>query len=136
MQLSWNYNYAPAGVRLREDLKNPTLDLLANPEQVTEDPVLAFSTAIYFWMTAKDIKPSCHDVMIGTWTPSEADNAAKRLPGYGTITNIINGAQECGKPGDTREEDRVQFYMRYANEMGIATGDNMYCDTQQPWTSS
>merc|ERR1712224_798379 len=49
MQLSWNYNYAPAGVDLRPLVGDPSLDLLANPEKITSDPKLAFATAIYFW---------------------------------------------------------------------------------------
>jgi len=98
MQLSWNYNYAPAGVNLRQ-LLGPTyasLDLLANPEAITEDPVLAFATAVYFWMTPRFPKPSAHDVMVGCWQPSDGDSSVGRLPGFGLTTNIINGGIECG----------------------------------------
>ncbi|KAL9678879.1 hypothetical protein QQ045_016730 [Rhodiola kirilowii] len=42
-------------------------------------------------------KPSCHNVIIGQWSPSSADASAGRIPGYGVITNIINGGIECGK---------------------------------------
>ena len=58
MQLSWNYNYKPAGDALG-------VDLLSNPEKITQDPDLAFSTAIYFWMSPRDTKPSAHNVMTG-----------------------------------------------------------------------
>ena len=54
-------DYAPAGRALSSLIpKYGKLDLLANPEKITEDPVLAFATAIYFWMTPRDNKPSCH----------------------------------------------------------------------------
>ncbi|XWS42213.1 hypothetical protein CRYUN_Cryun17cG0148900 [Craigia yunnanensis] len=42
-------------------------------------------------MTSQSSKPSFHDVIIGQWNPSADDTAADRLPGYGVITNIING---------------------------------------------
>merc|ERR1712159_920826 len=41
MQLSWNYNYAPAGVALRPFVNDPNLDLLADPDRITADPKLA-----------------------------------------------------------------------------------------------
>jgi len=34
------------------------VDLLAEPERITQDPVLAFSTAMYFWMSPRGNKVS------------------------------------------------------------------------------
>ena len=127
MQLSWNYNYEPAGRALG-------VDLLAEPERITQDPVLAFSTAIYFWMTPRDAKPSCHSVMVGEWSPSDRDRDQGRLPGFGTTTNIINGQLECNIEGDSRVEDRVLYYERYAKIFGVSPGDNLYCDKQKPFS--
>merc|ERR1712224_1095709 len=110
MQLSWNYNYAPAGVALRPLVGDPSLDLLANPEKITSDPKLAFATAIYFWMTPRENKPSCHDVMVDKWEPTSADIRGNRLPGFGVTTNIINGGLECNRPGNAAVEDRVKYY--------------------------
>merc|ERR1712196_574796 len=90
MQPSWNYNYAPAGVALRPFVNDPNLDLLADPDRITADPKLAFATAIYFWMTPRENKPSCHDVMVDKWTPSAVDLVGNRRAGYGVTTNIIN----------------------------------------------
>jgi len=127
MQLSWNYNYEPAGRALG-------VDLLAEPERITQDPVLAFSTAIYFWMTPRDAKPSCHSVMVGEWSPSDRDRDQGRLPGFGTTTNIINGQLECNIKGDSRVEDRVLYCERYAKIFGVSPGDNLYCDKQKPFS--
>ncbi|PQQ12067.1 chitinase 10 [Prunus yedoensis var. nudiflora] len=44
LQLSWNYKYGPAGKAL-------WFDGLANPEVVASDSVVAFKTALWFWMT-------------------------------------------------------------------------------------
>ena len=74
MQLSWNYNYIPAGAALG-------FDGLNNPDAVAQDPVLAFKTAIWFWMTPRDPKPSCHAVMTGAYTPTAEDVAAGRKIG-------------------------------------------------------
>jgi len=121
MQLSWNYNYIPAGQALG-------FDGLNNPEAVSTDAVLAFKTAIWFWMTPRDPKPSCHDVMRGVWVPSAADAAIGRVPGYGMTTNIINGGLECnsGTP-KAQELDRIGYFKRYADILGVSYGDNLDC---------
>ncbi|WIA42818.1 hypothetical protein OEZ86_008748 [Tetradesmus obliquus] len=126
MQLSWNYNYIPAGQALG-------FDGLNNPDAVTQDAVLAFKTAIWFWMTPRDPKPSCHAVMTGSWTPNPADMAVGRLPGFGLTTNIINGGLECSGTGTVQgqELDRIGYFKRYAALFGVDTGSNLDCSRQQ-----
>nr|ACG30316.1 hypothetical protein [Zea mays] len=88
-------------------------------------------TAIWFWMTAQSPKPSCHDVILGNWTPSSADAAAGRVPGYGAITNIINGAKDCGVGQNAANVDRIGYYKRYCDMLGVGYGDNLDCYSQQ-----
>lgn len=129
IQLSWNYNYGQCGRAIG-------VDLLNNPDLVATDPVISFKTAIWFWMTPQSPKPSCHDVITGRWNPSTSDRAAGRLPGYGTVTNIINGGLECGRGHDSRVQDRIGFYKRYCDIFGIVYGDNIDCASQTPFASS
>ena len=126
IQLSWNYNYGPAGEALG-------VDLLAAPELVATDSELALQTALWFWMTTQAPKPSAHDVMVGAWTPTPADAALGRVPGYGMVTNIINGGLECGMPTTPAVEDRVGFFQRYVDVLGATTGDALYCDQMTPY---
>ena len=122
-----NYNYGPAGRAIGSDLLN-------NPDLVATDATISFKTALWFWMTPQSPKPSCHDVITGSWTPSNADRAAGRLPGYGVTTNIINGGLECGKGSDARVADRIGFYKRYCDLLGVSYGDNLDCYNQSPFT--
>jgi hypothetical protein len=129
MQLSYNYNYGPAGRALG-------VDLLAHPELVAMDGVLAFKTALWFWMTPQSPKPSCHDVMVGRWTPDARDIAAGRRPGFGATINIINGGVECSYALDTppREaprnvQDRLRFYAYFTQRFGVSPGENVECGT-------
>ncbi|CAL4908084.1 unnamed protein product [Urochloa decumbens] len=127
IQLSYNYNYGPAGQAIG-------VDLLNNPDLVATDAVVSFKTALWFWMTARDNKPSCHDVITGRWVPSAADRAAGRgTPGYGVVTNIINGGIECGHGADPRVADRIGFYKRYCDTFGIGYWDGLDCDGQRPF---
>ena len=121
IQLSWNYNYGQVGEVLG-------LDLLNQPSLVTSNGTVAFRTALWFWMTAQSPKPSAHAVMTGGWTPSSADTAAGRTPGFGMTINIINGGLECDRPTDHRVEDRVAYFQRFAGMLDTTVGSNLYCD--------
>ncbi|OIT30865.1 endochitinase 3 [Nicotiana attenuata] len=120
----FNYNYGPCGRAIGQNLLN-------NPDLVATNVVVSVMSAIWFWMTAQSPKPSCHDVITGRWTPSAADRAANRLPGYGVITNIINGGLECGHGSDARVQDRIGFYRRYCSILGVSPGDNIDCGNQR-----
>uniref|UniRef100_N1R5P5 chitinase n=1 Tax=Aegilops tauschii TaxID=37682 RepID=N1R5P5_AEGTA len=128
IQLSWNYNYGPAGRAIG-------VDLLNNPDLVAADATVSFKTALWFWMTAQANKPSSHAVITGQWTPSGTDNAAGRVPGYGVITNIINGGLECGRGQDDRVANRIGFYKRYCDVLGVGYGNNLDCYNQRPFNS-
>ncbi|KAB2618221.1 endochitinase-like precursor [Pyrus ussuriensis x Pyrus communis] len=126
IQLTHNYNYCQAGQAIGKDLIN-------NPDLVATDPVVSFRTAMWFWMTPQGNKPSSHDVITGRWSPSSADTSAGRVPGYGVITNIINGGLECGKGQDARVASRIGFYRRYCEILQVSPGDNLDCYNQRPF---
>jgi predicted chitinase len=117
MQISYNGNYGYASDCIFGDKKI----LLNNPELVEKDPVVAFKTAIYFWMTPQPPKPSAHDVMTGKWQPSAADKAKGRTQGFGMTINIINGQIECNK-GDNMSSmnDRIGFYQHFLKKLGVS----------------
>ncbi|XP_057422775.1 chitinase 10 [Lotus japonicus] len=124
IQLSWNYNYGPAGKALG-------FDGLRNPEIVTNSSLVAFRTSLWFWMTERKPKPSCHNVMIGKYVPTQADIAANRTAGFGLVTNIINGGLECGLSDDGRVNDRIGYFERYAGLFNVDTGPNLDCAYQK-----
>ena len=117
MQLSYNGNYGYASDCI---FGNKTI-LLNNPGLVETDPVVAFKTAIYFWMTPQTHKPSAHDVMIGKWVPNATDKAAGRTPGFGMTINIINGQVECGKGENMYSmNNRIAFYQYFLKKLGMS----------------
>ncbi|GMI72545.1 PATHOGENESIS-RELATED 3, basic chitinase [Hibiscus trionum] len=126
IQLFWNFNYGPCGRAIGADLLN-------NPDLLTSDATISFKSAFWFWMTPQPRKPSCHDVVVGAWTPSSRDQAEGRVPGYGAVTNIINGGLECGKGWNAQAEDRIGFYKRYCDILGVGYGDNLDCYNQRPF---
>ncbi|CAL8121889.1 unnamed protein product [Prunus armeniaca] len=85
-------------------------------------PCYFIQDSIWFWMTPQSPKPSCHDVITRRWNPSGADKSAGT--GYGVTTNIINGGLECGKGWNAKVEDRIGFYKRYCDLLGVGYGNN------------
>jgi predicted chitinase len=123
IQLSYNGNYGYASDCIFGDEKV----LLNNPALVEKDPVVAFKTAIYFWMTPVTHKPSAHDVMIGKWQPNAIDKANGRTPGFGMTILIVNGALECNKGEDNYNmKDRIGFYRFFLKKLGVSD-DNCAC---------
>ena len=113
---------------------------MGNPDLVAQNAVVSFKTAIWFWTTAQANKPSCEEVALNRWTPTAADTAAGRVPGYGVITNIINGGRECGMGQSNadavaKNADRIGYYTRYCSILGTDAGGNLDCLTQQNFAS-
>lgn len=102
LQLTWNYNYGPAG-------QENNFDGLNNPEIVANDPAVSFRTALWYWMR------SVHRIIISG-------------QGFGATIQAINGALECGNPAESGKVDsRVNYYTNYCTQLGVAPGDNLRC---------
>lgn len=129
IQLSWNYNY---GLFSKMVLGNKD-SLLNNPELLTTNAELSFAAAIWFWVTPQAPKPSCHEVMSGKWVPTEVDRLAGRKPGFGAVMNIVNGGLECGGVKSARNQFRLKYYLSFCRKMGVDPGQNISCDSQQPY---
>jgi chitinase len=123
LQLTYTYNYGAAG-------KDLDLPLLANPEMVSSDGIVAFKTALWFWMKEQAPKPSCHDVICGKWQPSPVDLAGGRKQGFGMTINIINGGVECkGNSAAARDarDERIGFYNHFAHALGVTVETDCNC---------
>jgi chitinase len=121
-----NFNYGAASPSVG-------FDILCNPDKVAEDPVLAFKTAIWFWTTPQSPKPSCHDVMVGRWSPSANDVALGRKPGFGQTINIINGYYECGTSWGAEGQNRVNYYKDLSGSLNVSPGENLDCKNAIPY---
>ncbi|RAJ25380.1 glycoside hydrolase family 19 protein [Pedobacter cryoconitis] len=130
LQLSYNGNYGFASDCIFGD-KNK---LLSDPDLILRDPVVAFETALYFWMTPQGIKPSAHEVITGKWKPSAADQAKGWVAGFGLVTNIINGAIECNHGENVAAmKNRTAYYQHYLRSFGATDVRKCSCGSMQPF---
>ncbi|XP_019160085.1 PREDICTED: chitinase 6-like [Ipomoea nil] len=100
IQLSWNFNYGPAG-------KSIGFDGLNNPDVVAKDSVISFKTALWFWMKY------CHSLIVSG-------------KGFGATIRAINGI-ECDGGGPRSVRNRVKYFKEYCRQFGIQTGDRLTC---------
>jgi hypothetical protein len=128
-QLSWNYNYG----QFSQDYFNNKDSLLRHPEIVSHDAIVAFSSALWFWMKPQKPKPSCHDIMTGNWIPTHADSLNNRLPGFGATINVINGGLECNGNQNTHTQYRLGYYLYFCNYFHVSPGENSNCMNQKPF---
>ncbi|KAK4268017.1 hypothetical protein QN277_024724 [Acacia crassicarpa] len=99
IQLSWNFNYGPAGESIG-------FDGLNEPETVANDAVVSFETALWYWM--QNVRPVLNQ-------------------GFGATIRAINGQLECDGANPDTVQARVNYYTSYCSQLGIAPGDNLTC---------
>ncbi|KZS47174.1 chitinase [Paenibacillus glucanolyticus] len=124
IMLSWNFNYGLFSSIIYGD-KSVLLD---NPEIVAADGKIGYMTAILFWMTPQNPKPSAHDVMVGRWKPSPLEKfRGLGDPGFGTTVMVLNGLEaNLGETEGSPVQRRAGHYRDITNRMGVdITGEKV-----------
>ncbi|CAN0880065.1 Chitinase 4 [Linum grandiflorum] len=98
LQLTWNYNYAEAG-------RANGFDGIGDPDMVARDPILAWKTALWFWMT--QVRPVLNQ-------------------GFGATIRRINGG-ECNGGNVNAVRARVGYYSNYCHQLGVNVETNVSC---------
>lgn len=102
-----------------------------DPNIVAEDGDIAILSALWFYMTPSNPKPSMHDVVTGFWEPNSVDAGQGITSGFGTTINIINGGLECGKGYTTQQaQGRQTAYANFASYYGFQVV-NPGCENMQ-----
>ncbi|WP_298300648.1 chitinase [Hydrotalea sp.] len=131
LQLSWNYNYG----QFSQFLFNNKDSLLQYPDLVAKNGMVAFASALWFWMHPQKPKPSCHAIMTGSWQPNAYDSSRNILPGFGAVVNIINGGIECGTGKPDGQYSRVGYYEYFCKYLKVTPGEYSNCTAQKPFNS-
>lgn len=101
LQLSWNYNYGPAGKALG-------FDGLNNPEIVSRNPLMSFKAALWYWRTFG------HDHIVNG-------------RGFGPTIRAMNGEHECNGRNPGAVNSRINYYKTYCKNFGVDPGVNLQC---------
>ena len=101
--------------------------LLDHPEIVATDGKIGYMTAILFWMTPQDPKPSAHDVIVGRWKPSPLEKfRGLGDPGFGTTVMVLNGLEANLDETEGAGARRAGHYRDITSRMGVdITGEKV-----------
>jgi len=66
------------------------------------------------------------------------DIAAGRLPGFGVLIMIINGAQECSNGGQDHQwaRNRIDFFKNFCDHFNLDVGDHLSCASMPPFDNA
>jgi hypothetical protein len=124
IQLSYFYNYGNFSDFIFGDER-----LVSTPEQLETDPVLAFKSAIWFWMTPQCPKPSAHQAMHEIFDESAVNYSASKMnqKGFAHTNNIINGGLECRSSSSftftSKVKLRSDLYQYYMGVLGFTQSE-------------
>ena len=120
IQISYPFNYGLCS----DIIFNDADVLLDNPESVCASGKLGFEAAICFWMTPQPPKPSCHEVITGTWVPNPGSNNTEYNGLFGLTIVIVNGETNQSENGGAGAVPRRCFFFRlFCQEMGVDLGN-------------
>jgi predicted chitinase len=107
IMLSWNFNYKAAGDAIG-------VDLLHHPELVGTDPAVAWTSAVWYWMS-----------QTGGGALTSHDAIVTRA-GFAETIRSIN-SPECNGGNTPAVEHRVAAYQRFAAVLHTSVGRNLTC---------
>lgn len=95
------------------------------------DITISLKKASWLRMPPQSSRSSSDDIIIGRCQAANRDIEAGEIAGYGIITSIIDGGVEYGKGTvDPRSSDRIGYYKRYCDILGVSYGENLDCKDQ------
>lgn len=92
-----------------------------HPEWLATDGHKSMLASLWFYMTPQSPKPSMHEVLTGFFDPSDSDIVNNIDVYFGTVTNIINGSEECGPdaPHPEKALTRGAYYNDWLGYFGL-----------------
>lgn len=66
---------------------------------VTADPVTWWLSGLMTWMIPMNGKPSPHGIIYGQWEPTEVEADYGITDGFGAVSALLYGADQCGMAG-------------------------------------
>lgn len=84
--------------------------ILANPELLAEDPLHFWLSGLMTWMIPMNGLPAPHNIMLGQWEPTEDELAAGLTQGFGAVSALFWGAEQCGTTKNPTANTRTEIY--------------------------
>ena len=119
--MRWNGNYGRFSKAYFDSDFNGKEQLLEKPWRVKNDPALAFTSLLWYYMTPHHPAPSVHNVVTGFFIPNEPDSILETGNNFGTTIAIMaqdkpdTSTDECGTIGQVESQNAITRGIIYSD---------------------
>lgn len=106
------------------------------PSLLQTDPVTWWMSGMLTWMIPMDGLPAPHNIIMGQWEPTDAEAELGIVDGFGAISHLLYGAQQCGMSGNPTANLRTGIYEGLLALIQAADGSWTAAETVFDWESN
>lgn len=81
-----------------------------HPEKVASEAGPFWMSGMMRWMIPLDNRPAPHNIILGQWEPTEAEAEKGLIDGFGAVSALLFGADQCGMKGHPIATARTEIY--------------------------
>lgn len=89
--------------------------LVVTPENLSENPVDFWMSGLARWMVPMDGRPAPHNIILGQWEPTDAESELGIQLGFGAISVLFFGSDQCGSTRNNKANSRTETYETLLN---------------------
>lgn len=106
------------------------------PSMVSTDVEAWWLSGLMRWMIPMNNMPAAHNIIIGQWEPTEAESDYGITDGFGAVSSLLYGADQCGMAGHPIAAARTEIYEMLIADIEALDGSWAAIDTVYDWESS
>jgi len=110
--------------------------MYTDPAQVATDPEAWWMSGLMRWMIPMNGQPSPHNIIIGQWEPTEVEADYGITDGFGAVSALLYGAEQCGMAAHPIANYRTEIFNEILTVVSAADGSWTAWDTVYSWEAN
>lgn len=106
------------------------------PSLVNSDVEAWWLSGLMRWMIPMNNTPAPHNIILGQWEPTEAESEYGITDGFGAVSALLYGADQCGMAGHPVAAARTEIYEMLIDVIEALDGSWAAADTIYDWEAS
>lgn len=107
-----------------------------DPGMVETDPVAWWLTIMMRWMIPFEGVPAPHNILLGQWEPTETEADMGITDGFGAVSQLWFGDDQCGLAGHPEAKARTEMYQWLIDNIEGFDGTWKATDTIMDWEAN
>lgn len=112
------------------------LRVVETPSLLDTDPETWWLSIMMRWMIPFEKKPAPHNILLGQWEPTDSEASSGISDGFGAVSALWFGDEQCGLARHKEANARTDFYLTAIESFAPADGSWEPLDTIMDWESS